>query len=78
MICEDTLVYLWHYPKTWLAYAGLTSTPLTVTNVVSQWNEDIDSLCSTSGRYVYRDYEDDEDEDDDDDGSRGIVVVGLF
>ena len=67
MICEDALVYFCNYAKTWLAYAGLTSAPFN--NIVTQWNGRIDSLCSTSGRFVYPDH---------DDGSKRIVVFDLF
>ena len=67
MICEDALVYFCNHDKTWVAYAGLTSAPFT--NIVTQWNGHIHSLCSTSGRFVYLDH---------DDGSKRIVVVDLF
>jgi hypothetical protein len=63
MICDDALVYFWNDRKGWGAFAGLTSAPFT--NVVTRWNGLIDSLCPTSGRYVYC-------------TSDGIVVVDLF
>ena len=54
-ICEDALVYFWNNrtSETWGTYAGLTSAPFT--NVVArcQWTGNFDSLCSTSGRFVY-------------------------
>ena len=70
-ICEDALVYFWNNRKTWGAYAGLTSAPFT--NVVTQWDGHVDSLCPTSGRFVYC--------TTDGDGTfinRLIVVVDLF
>ena len=50
-ICEDTLVYFWNNRLTWGAYVGLTSAPFT--NVVTRWVGYVDSLCPTSGRFVY-------------------------
>ena len=70
-ICEDALVYFWNNRKTWGAYAGSTSAPFT--NVVTRWDGHIDSLCPTSGRFVYC--------TDDGDGTsinRLIIVVDLF
>ena len=74
MICEDVLVYFWDSSKTWaaydspeswVAYAGLTSAPFT--NVVTRWNGDIDSLCSTSGRFAHCIL-----------GDMGVRIVDLF
>ena len=71
-ICEDALVWFWNNPsrKTWGTYTGLTSTPSPLTNVVTRWNGQVESLCPTSGRFVYCT----------DDGfiRRRIVVVDLF
>ena len=55
-VCEDALVYFWNNrlkPQTWRAYTGLTSAPFT--NIVTRWNGHVDSLCPTSGRFVYTD-----------------------
>jgi hypothetical protein len=52
-ICEDALVYFWNNRKMWGAYAGLTSAPFT--NGVTRWRGCVNSLCPTSGRYVYTD-----------------------
>jgi hypothetical protein len=57
-ICEDALVYFWNNRKTWGTYTGSTRTSAPFTNVVTQWvqevqDEHINSLCPTSGRYVY-------------------------
>ena len=51
-ICEDALVYFWNNRKTWGVYAGLISAPFT-TNVLTNWDGHVDSLCPTSGRFVY-------------------------
>jgi len=65
MICDDALVYFWRNNKSNLgAYAGLT---FPLTNVVTRWHGQVDSLSPASGRYVYI------DED-----NWGIVVVDLF
>jgi hypothetical protein len=64
-LCEDALVYFWINGRTWGAYAGLTSAPCT--NVVTRLNGHINSLCPTSGRFVYHT-----------DDSDGIAVVDLF
>ena len=50
-ICEDALVYFWNNRMTWGTYTGLTSASFT--NVVTRWDENFDSLCPTSGRFVY-------------------------
>ena len=54
-ICEDYLVCIWddHDDTTWGAYAGLTSAPST--KVIAQMDGCVESLCPTSGRFVYRD-----------------------
>ena len=64
-ICEDALVYFWNNGKTWGAYAGLISDPFT--NVVTQWNGHVESLCPTSGRFVYHTSDGD-----------GILIADLF
>ena len=71
-ICEDALVYFWNDSKTWGVYTGLRSAPFTFTNIITQWNGYIDSICPASGRYVYRTY------DGDGNIGRSIVVVDLF
>jgi hypothetical protein len=72
-ICEDTLVYFWNdTSKVWRAYVGSTSAPFKFSNVVTQWNGHIDSICPASGRYVYRTY------DGDGNIGRSIFVVDLF
>ena len=67
-ICDDALVYFWNTSNRnkWGAYTGLTSAPYT--NIVTQSNEQIQvqSLCPSSGRFVY--YTND----------RRLVVVDLF
>ena len=69
-ICEDALVYFWNDRNAWGVYAGSASTPFT--NIVTQWDGLIGSLCPTSGRCLYC-Y-------DDGDSSLNIkmVVVDLF
>ena len=52
-ICEDALVFFWNDRMTWGTYTGLTSAPFT--NVVTRWDGNVDSLCPTSGRFVYCD-----------------------
>ena len=54
-ICEDSLVF-WNSRSMRASDEGiiLTSTPFT--NVVARWNERIDALCPTSGRFVYCTY----------------------
>ena len=70
MICEDALVYFWNNNRrTWGAYTGLPSAPFT--NVATRSTGHIDSLCPTSGRFVYC-------TDDGDGTNREIVVVDLF
>ena len=79
MICDDALVSFWKHTygsldPEWGAYTGLTSPPFT--DMLMRRNGHVDSLCPTSGRYVYFD-------DDHDDGSLpvrtgSIVVVDLF
>ena len=68
-ICDDALVYYWetrNHRDRWGAYTGLTSAPYT--NIVTRSNEEVQvqSLCPSSGRFVY--YTDD----------RRLVVVDLF
>jgi hypothetical protein len=72
-ICEDVLVYFWknRFNAAWGAYAGLTSAPFT--DVVTRWNGSVDSLCPTSGRFVY--YASGGGESF---FNKGIVVVDLF
>ena len=73
-ICDDTLVYFWDNRKMWgIYYAGLMSAPFT--DVVARWDGHIDSICPTSGRFVYG------IDSDDGDGTfidTRIVVVDLF
>ena len=72
-ICEDALVYFWNNRfGTEVLYTGLILTSAPFTNIVTRWDERINSLCPTSGRFVYV--------TDDDDGNfvRRIVVVDLF
>ena len=76
-ICEDALVYFWNlcfdmeFPNSGLILtSSADSAPFT--NVVTQWNGYIESLCPTSGRFVYC------TNDDDGDLFNRIVVVDLF
>jgi hypothetical protein len=70
MICDDALVYFWNGRKMGRAYTGLTTAPLT--NFVTRYNGQIESICPTSGRFVYR------TDDRDHDNRRKIGVVDLF
>jgi hypothetical protein len=72
MICDDALVYFWNNLKRWRAYAGFTSAPFT--SLITRWNGYINSLCSTSGRFVYLSHS----YTNDGDCSSTIVVVDLF
>ena len=77
-ICEDALVYFWNSPSRntcqWGTYIGLTSAPFT--NVLTRWNfnEYVQCLCPTSGRFVYRPY----DESFGRSLSSRIIAVDLF
>ena len=69
-ICEDALVYFWNNNnKTSGTYAGLISAPFT--NVVTQRDGYLHSLCPTSGRFVYC-------IDDDVKGFVNMVVADLY
>ena len=65
-ICEDALVYFWNNSMTLGTYTGMTSAPFI--NIVTRWDEqlEVESLCPTSGRFVYCT------------NNRRIAVVDLF
>ena len=69
-ICEDALVYFWiNHNKTSGTYAGSTSAPFT--NIVTQRDGYLHSLCPTSGRFIYCIH-------DDLKGFVNMVVADLF
>ena len=76
-ICENALVYLLNTPsrtsRTSGEYTGLILTSAPSSNVLMRWNGPVESLCPTSGRFVYWPHRRDEDS-----SSSGIVIVDLF
>ena len=76
-ICEDALVYLLNTPSRSSRIKGgyteliLTSAPSS--NIFMLWNGPVESLCPTSGRFVYWPHRRDEDS-----SSSGIGIVDLF
>jgi hypothetical protein len=75
-ICEDALVNLWNnsFTSNFVnmsgAYTGLTSAPFT--NIVTRWDGEVDSLCPTSGRFVYC------TDSDDGDGGPTVIVADFL